>query len=101
MSVVKNVDVKNVINMAKMRLFKFWNADGVEKEKEEISLKKAVRAVQGDFKDKMISVEYISKKGKKIVDSIKIPVGRKIRQSIIIEQRRLARKAALEARQRG
>ena len=40
-------------------------------------------------------------KGKKIVDSVKIPVGRKIRQSIIIEQRRLARKAALEARQRG
>ena len=28
--------------MAKMRLFKFWNADGVEKEKEEISLKKAL-----------------------------------------------------------
>ena len=29
--------------MAKMRLFKFWNADGVEKEKEEISLKKETR----------------------------------------------------------
>ena len=39
-----------------MRLFKFWNADGVEKEKEDISLKKAVRAVQGDFKDQSISV---------------------------------------------
>jgi len=52
--------------MKKMRLFKFWNADGVEKEKEEISLKKATRAVQGDFKDKMISVEYISKKGKEM-----------------------------------
>ena len=50
--------------MKKMRLFKFWNADGVEKEKEDISLKKATRAVQGDFKDKKISVEYISKKGK-------------------------------------
>ena len=87
--------------MPKMRLFKFWNEAGDEKEKEAISLKKAIMSVQSDFKDKMISVEYISKKGKKIVDSVKIPVGRKIRQSIIIEQRRLARKAALEARQRG
>ena len=84
--------------MAKMRLFKFWNADGVEKEKEEISLKKATRAVQGDFKDKMISVEYITKKGKKIAQSVKIPMGRKIRQSLLQEQRRLAKKAAMEAR---
>ena len=79
--------------MAKMRLFKFWNADGVEKEKEEISLKKATRAVQGDFKDKMISVEYISKKGKEMCHSIVIPIGRKLRQSILQEQRRLALKA--------
>ena len=62
--------------MAKMRLFKFWNADGVEKEKEDISLKKAVRSVQGDFKDKMISVEYISKKGKEISQTIELPWGR-------------------------
>jgi hypothetical protein len=83
--------------MPKMRLFKFWNADGVEKEKEDISLKKAVRAVQGDFKDVMISVEYISKKGQQMCHSIKIPMGRKIRQAIITEQRRLAKKAKLEA----
>ena len=87
--------------MAKMRKFLFLNESGEEKEKEALSLKKAVMSVQGDYKDKIIGVEYISKKGKKIVDSVKIPVGRKIRQSIIIEQRRLARKAALEARQRG
>ena len=79
-------------------MFKFWNADGVEKEKEEISLKKAVRAVQGDFKDRMISVEYISKKGKEMCHSIMIPIGRKLRQSILQEQRRLAKKAAIEAR---
>ena len=78
--------------MSKMRLFKFWNADGVEKEKEEISLKKDVRAVQGDFKDRMISVEYISKKGKEMCHSIMIPIGRKLRQSILQEQRRLALK---------
>ena len=76
-----------------MRLFKFWNADGVEKEKEEISLKKATRAVQGDFKDKMISVEYISKKGKEMCHSVIIPIGRKIRQAIISEKKREALKA--------
>ena len=86
--------------MAKMRKFLFWNESGEEKEKKALSLKKAVMSVQGDFNDKMIGVEYISKKGKNISTSINIPIGRKIRQSIIIEQRRLAKKAALEARQR-
>ena len=84
--------------MAKMRKFLFWNESGDEKEKEALSLKKAVMSVQGDYKDKMISVEYITKKGKKIAQSVKIPMGRKIRQSILQEQRRLAKKAALEAR---
>ena len=86
--------------MAKMRKFLFWNESGEEKEKEALSLKKAVMSVQGDYKDKVIGVEYISKKGKNISTSINIPIGRIIRQSIIVEQRRLARKAALEARQR-
>ena len=63
--------------MKKMRIFKFWNESGDEKEKEAMSLKKAVMAVQGDYKDKIIGVEYISKKGKKIVSSIKLPIGRK------------------------
>ncbi len=84
--------------MAKMRKFLFWNESGDEKEKEALSLKKAVMSVQGDYKDKMISVEYITKKGKKIAQSVKIPMGRKIRQSLLQEQRRLAKKAAIEAR---
>ena len=84
--------------MAKMRIFKFWNENGDEKEKESLSLKKAVMSVQGDYKDKMISVEYITKKGKKIAQSVEIPMGRKIRQSILQEKRRLAKKAELEAR---
>ena len=63
--------------MSKMRIFKFWNEKGDEKEKEAMSLKKAVMSVQGDYKDKMISVEYITKKGKKIAQSVKIPMGRK------------------------
>ena len=84
--------------MAKMRKFLFWNESGDEKEKEALSLKKAVMSVQGDYKDRFISVEYITKKGKKIAQSVEIPMGRKIRQSILQEQRRLAKKAAMEAR---
>ena len=84
--------------MSKMRIFKFWNESGDEKEKEAISLKKAVLAVQGDYKDKVIGVEYVSKKGKQISTSVSIPMGRKIRQAIITEQKRLAAKAAREAR---
>ena len=37
-------------------MFKFWNENGDEKEKEAMSLKKAVMSVQSDFKDKFISV---------------------------------------------
>tara|TARA_B100001175_G_scaffold189479_1_gene160687 strand:- start:89 stop:343 length:255 start_codon:yes stop_codon:yes gene_type:complete len=84
--------------MPKMRMYKFWNEAGDEKEKEEMSLKKAVRAVQGDFKDRFISVEYISKKGKEISQSVEIPMGRKIRQAIIQEKKRAALKAARESR---
>ena len=48
--------------MSKMRMFKFWNETGDEQEKEAMSLKKAIMSVQSNFKDRMISVEYISKK---------------------------------------
>ena len=81
-----------------MRLYKFWNENGDEKEKEALSLKKAVMSVQGDYKDKVIGVEYVSKKGKQISTSVNIPMGRKLRQSIILEQKRLAAKAAREAK---
>ena len=84
--------------MPKMRMYKFWNEAGDEKEKEEMSLKKAVRSVQGDYKDKFISVEYTTKKGKSVETSVRIPMGRKIRQSIIAEQKRAAAKAARERR---
>jgi len=86
--------------MAKMRIFKFWNEAGDEKEKESMSLKKAVMSVQGDFKDDVIGVEFTSKKGKKIETSIRIPIGRKIRQSLIVEKRRAALKAKREADRR-
>ena len=57
-------------------------------------------STQGDFKDNVIGVEFISKKGKKIETSVKIPIGRKIRQSLIIEKRRAALKAKREADRR-
>ena len=79
--------------MPKMRLFKFWNANGDEKETEQLSLKKAIMSVQGHFKDKMISVEYISKKGKEMCHGVLIPIGRKIKQALIQEKRREAKKS--------
>ena len=81
-----------------MRIFKFWNENGDEKEKEALSLKKAVMSVQSDYKDEFISVEYVTKKGKQISQSVKIPMGRKIRQALELEKKRLAIKAAKEAR---
>ena len=79
--------------MSKMRIFKFWNEKGDEKEKEAMSLKKAIMSVQSDFKDRMISVEYISKRGKEICHSVLIPIGRKVKQALTQERRREALKA--------
>ena len=81
--------------MAKMRKFLFWNESGDEKEKEALSLKKAIMSVQSDYKDRMISVEYISKKGKEMSHGILIPIGRKIKQALIQERRREALKAKM------
>ena len=63
--------------MAKMRIFKFWTESGQEEEKESMSFKKAVKSVQENFKNQLVGFEYISKKGKKIVSSIRLPIGRK------------------------
>ena len=60
----------------------------MKKKKKQISLKKAVMSVQSNFKDKMISVEYISKKGKEMCHSIFIPIGSKIKQELVKERRR-------------
>ena len=79
-------------------MFKFWNEAGDEKKKEEMSLKKAVKSVQGDFKDKFIGVEYISKKGKEVIETIKLPWGRKVRQAIATEKKRAALKAKQASR---
>ena len=83
-----------------MRIFKFWNEAGEEKEKEAMSLKKATMSVQGDFKESQIAVEYISKKGQEMCHYINIPIGRKIREAAILEKKRLAMKAAREAKEK-
>ena len=83
-----------------MRIFKFWNENGDEKEKEALSLKKAIMSVQSDFKDRMISVEYISKKGKEMCHGILIPIGRKVKQALVQERRMAAAKAKREALRR-
>lgn len=79
--------------MKKMRKFFFWNENGDEKETEQMSLSKAVKSVQGDFKDQFIGVEYMSKKGKEVSSTVKLPWGRKVRQAIAIEKKRAALKA--------
>ena len=48
-----------------------------KKKKENTSFKKAVKSVQENFKNQLVGFEYISKKGKKIVSSIQLPLGRK------------------------
>ena len=64
--------------MPKMRKFFFWNEQGDEKEVEKMSLTKAVKSVQDDFKkNTFIGVEYISKKGKQLSETIQLPWCRK------------------------
>ena len=62
--------------MGKNREFYFWNESGQEEKTEQMSLTKAVKSVQSKFKDRIVGVEYISKKGKQISESIELPWGR-------------------------
>ena len=63
--------------MAKMRKYSFWNDKGDDKEVEKLSFKTAVKSIQEEFKNQLVGFEYISKKGKKIISSIQLPLGRK------------------------
>ena len=63
--------------MAKMRKYSFWNDKGDEKEVEKMSFKTAGKSIQEEFKNQLVGFEYISKKGKKIISSIQLPLGRK------------------------
>ena len=63
--------------MSKMREFKFLKDD---KEVESIttsSFKKAVKSFQNKVKQKMVYVEWLSKKGQEMTKWQKLPLGRK------------------------
>jgi hypothetical protein len=80
--------------MTKMRTFTFYDGDKVET-KEAISFKKAVKSYQGGTESKSVKVEWEAKKGG-IYEVIQaLPIGRKIRQAAIIEEKRKAAKAKM------
>jgi len=59
-----------------------------------MSLKKAVRSIQGDFKDKFIGVEYMSKKAKNYWFCTNTN-WKKIRQAMIAEKLKAEKKTRL------
>ena len=63
--------------MSKLREFIFKNDKGEEKKVEAMSLKRAIKSVQTNFKEKIISGEWISKRGIEMTGFFKIPLGRK------------------------
>ena len=57
---------------------KFIFNDGKEsKEVEALSYKKAVKSFQGSSKSKVITIEWMTKKGEQFVKEQKLPLGRK------------------------
>ena len=80
--------------MPKMRTYTFYDGENVET-KESTSLRKAVKAFQGNTKSKQVRVEWEAKKGGMYDMIQRLPLGRKIRQAALIEQKRAALKAKL------
>jgi|TARA_B100001971_G_C18038506_1_gene456375 hypothetical protein len=62
--------------MSKMRKFKFISGTE-EKEVEATSFKKAVKSFQASFKEKMVTIQWRTKKGKIVVKDQQLPIGRK------------------------
>ena len=62
--------------MPKMRKFKIVDGDEI-KEVEAVSYKKAVKSFQGSSKSKVITIEWMTKKGEQFVKEQKLPLGRK------------------------
>ena len=67
--------------MSKMRKFKFLQEDKTEKRIESSSFKKAVKSFQNQVKQKLVYVEWISKKGMEMTKWQKLPLGREKRLS--------------------
>ena len=59
-----------------MRKFKIVDGDET-KEVEAVSYKKAVKSFQGSSKSKVITIEWMTKKGEQFVKEQKLPLGRK------------------------
>ena len=90
----KSQTINQGVTMAKMRTFTFTDGDNVET-KEAVSYKKAVKSFQSGTKSASVKVEWEAKKGG-IYEIIQdLPIGRKIRQSMITEKKRAALKAKL------
>ena len=62
--------------MSKMRKFKFLQEDKTEKTIESSSFKKAVKSFQNQVKQKMVYVEWVSKKGQEMTKWQLLPLGR-------------------------
>ena len=62
--------------MAKMRNFKFTKEDNEIQTIESSSFKKAVKSFQNQVKQKMVYVEWVSKKGQEMTKWQILPLGR-------------------------
>lgn len=62
--------------MTKMRTFTFIDGDTTET-REAVSWKKAVKSYQSSAKNKVITVEWTSKKGEEFSKLQTLPIGRK------------------------
>ena len=62
--------------MAKMRNFKFTKEDNEVQTIESSSFKKAVKSFQNQVKQKMVYVEWVSKKGQEMTKWQLLPLGR-------------------------
>ena len=62
--------------MAKMRNFKFTKDDNEVQTIESSSFKKAVKSFQNQVKQKMVYVEWVSKKGQEMTKWQILPLGR-------------------------
>ena len=62
--------------MTKMRNFKFTKEDNEVQTIESSSFKKAVKSFQNQVKQKMVYVEWVSKKGQEMTKWQLLPLGR-------------------------
>ena len=61
--------------MAKERIFKFMKEDNTIEEVNSTSFKKAVKSFQNKVKQKLVYIEWLSKKGIEMTKWQKLPLG--------------------------